>query len=253
MKLQPIKPLRIRIIGVDGSGKSTIQQGLISSLVHDGKRVLKTGPNSPVYGVCDGKEITHFPRFLGGVNHLRKFSEKMGSKFLVSSSAVFQALFAENIIEPRLEKIIKPDVRVGERDFLIDTVAKADVYSKVLSSLSLPLRVQLFSFMTGLDRADVIFFLKTQSDVAFERIQERSRSENNEALQIHEREDLLKLIQESYINIIKILQEKNPILHTYEIDTTKISIEDTIQYTTDKTNDHLSNREPRKIKWNIAI
>ena len=215
-------PLRISIIGIDGSGKSTTTLRAIHSLSHQFS-ICKTGRN-PIHA-CKG-EISHcLPKIARFFEDLFKRVDSTKKRGWIGLSRLLFVLF-QGWLEPYMNKRYRPDLIITTRCMVIDSAVYCDFYYPFLSKkLTIPGKLKLAQQYSRLPLRDLYFYLDTPIETAMARIHKRISDDHPEIkygrdywLHLHEHEDSLKLLDLKFRETLKVAQSKNR-FKIIEIDT----------------------------------
>ncbi len=232
--------LRIAIVGVDGSGKSSCFGGVLERLPKE----RLGGIGDEVFIFQKGEPVKPKIRYL----KIKRFLGKKAKN--VRNRTLYKALkFTELILRVKLhdeiEKRYKPEIMLTDGAPLINTMGwgsfyKPDIFNEdtcrdvatYLTGTRIPpfhrefyrkhLPEILLVNVLGVrfQKPDIVFFLKVSPGVAVNRVGGRGKER-----QVHETETFLGKLQEAYLLVCKILSENTRI---HIIDTDEETLEQVI-------------------------
>jgi thymidylate kinase len=217
-----VNPLRISIIGIDGSGKSSTTLRAIHSLNHQFS-ICKTGRN-PIH--ASKGEISYcLPKAAKFVEDLFKRVDSTKKRGWIGLSRLLFVFF-QGWLEPYMNKRYHPDLILTTRCMIIDSVVYCDFYYPFLSrKLTIPGKLKLAQQTSRLPFRDLYFYLDTPIETAMARIHKRISDDHPEItygrdywLHLHEHEDSLKLLDLKFRETLKVAQDRNR-FEIIEIDT----------------------------------
>jgi thymidylate kinase len=220
--LESMIPLRISIIGIDGSGKSTTTLRAIRSLSNPFS-ICKTGRN-PLYAYQE--EISYcLPKTAKFFEELFKRVDATKRRGWIGLSRLFFVLF-QGWLEPYMNKRYRPDLILTTRCMVIDSAIYSDFYYPFISQkLTIAGKLKLTQQYSRLPFRDLYFYLNTPIETAVARIHKRIADDHPEItygrdywLHLHEHEDSLKLFDLKFRETLKVAQESNR-FKVIEIDT----------------------------------
>lgn len=250
--------MHMAVIGIDGSGKSSCYEGLLNSLLN-GKIVAGIGDKVFVSDK-EGKLIT--PR------DILRIKLKTGLGFLLKKTkdkltyeiSKLTELVVRSKIQNTLKERYKPEVILTDGSPLINMLGWGRYYHpelfnekdyfNLLQYLTGRKKIPLLSisfylknipelvlinriYAAKLQIPDIIFFLKVSPDIAIQRITQRGKE-----IQIHERENFLRKLQEAYVFVCKIMEERFK-TKIFDIDTDNLTPEEVIA----KCQEYLNTKE----------
>lgn len=238
------KNLYIAVIGIDGSGKSSCYEKLLNSISKD---KIVAGIGDKVF-VSDKKGKLITPR------NIFRIKLKSGLSFLLKKTkdkltyeiSKLTELVVRSKIQNTISKKYRPEIIITDGSALINMLGWGRYYhpkhfnetdyldflqyltgkkKMPISSLlkNIPELVLINRvYAAKLQVPDIIFFLKTNPEIAVERILQRG-----EKIQMHERKNFLRKLQEAYMFVCKIMEEhfKTKI---FEIDTDSLTPEEVV-------------------------
>lgn len=239
--------MHIALIGIDGSGKSSCYEGLLSALSKD-KRVAGIGDKVLVNGPA-GQLIV--PQDIARVRLKSAFGflvKRAKDKLLYEISKLTE-LVIRNKIQDIIVKRYRPHFVVTDGSPLINILGWGRYYRpqhfnekdylNLLQYLTGEAKIPLFRISTYLKDTpelllinriyaarliipDIIIFLKVSPEIALQRIAQRGKE-----IQIHERSSFLKKLQEAYIFVCNIMKDHFA-TKVFEIDTDRLTPEEVL-------------------------
>jgi len=214
--------LRISIVGIDGSGKSTTTLRAIHSLSHQFS-VCKTG-RTPFF-VRNGDISYCLPK-------AGKFFEDLFKKVDATKKRQWIGLtrllfvFFQGWLEPYMIKKYHPELVMATRCMVIDSAIYSDFYYPLISEkMTTERKLRLTQKYSRLPFRDLYFFLDTPIQLAMERIYKRISDDHPEItygrdywLHLHEHEESLRLLDKKFRQTLKVAQNK-ALFKIVEIDT----------------------------------
>lgn len=198
------RPVKILFAGIDGSGKTTCLESLISSL-DKRYRVLKIGPGCPQL-FFRGQKKKLFNNFLYKPTDDSLFLHK---HYLRGILVPFR--FLSNFAITQYAKLRgKTDIIMYETDTVIHPSVYVTYYHPWTKRLKNSIRFQMVNRLFGPRRNFVIFYLDTDPTIAMDRIQKRNttfdRHENIDDLRMlkTELDDVVEVALKSGVQVIKI-------------------------------------------------
>ncbi len=177
-------PLRVAIVGIDGSGKSsTTLRGiqLLGQLLGNERTILKPGRDA---FVVRGGVVTYMtPRLSRFFERLFRRADATRRRSWIGLSRILFVL-AQGIVEPALIRRCRPDLVLSTRCMVLDPAVYAGVYFPWLDRrLSLAHRLRAARLASRLPCRDVYILLRTPPREAMGRIHRRiSRDHGREPL-----------------------------------------------------------------------
>ena len=232
--------MRIAIVGVDGSGKSSCFEGVLEKL-----------PKEKLGGIGDevlvfqkGEPVKPKIRYLKTKRFLGKKAKNVRNRTLYKALK-FTELVLRVKLHDEIERRYKPDIMLTDGTPLINTMGWGSFYkphifsedtcrdvAKYLTGTKIPpfhrgfYRKHLPEILlvnelgVRFQKPDVVFFLKVSPGVAVSRVGGRDKER-----QVHETEAFLGKLQEAYLLVCKILSEDTRIC---TIDTDEKTLEQII-------------------------
>jgi len=233
--------LRIAVIGIDGSGKSSCFSGVLERL---SKKSLG-GIGDEIFVFQKGKPLKPEIRYLKLKTLLGKKAKNVRNRTLYKALK-FTELFLRVKLHDEMEKRYKPEIILTDGVPLINTLGwgsfyKPDIFAedvcrdavKYMTRVKIPPSRRGFYLkhspeillvnMLGIrfQKPDIVFLLKVAPDLAVKRVSGRGKE-----LQVHETETFLGKLQEAYQLVCEILSEDTTI---YTIDTNEKTLEQVIE------------------------
>ena len=234
--------LRIAIVGVDGSGKSSCFEGVLERLPKE----KLGGIGDEVFVFQKGQSVKPRVKYLKIKRFLGKKAKNIRNRTLYKALK-FTELILRVKLHDQIEKRYKPEIMLTDGTPLINTMGwgsfyKPDIFredtckdvAEYLTGTRIPASQRgfyrkylpeiLLVNMLGVrfQKPDVVFFLKVSPDVAMSRVGGRGKER-----QVHETEAFLGKLQEAYLLVCKILSED---IRIYIIDTDKKTLEQVIRF-----------------------
>ncbi len=217
-------PLRISIIGIDGSGKSTTTLRAIYSLGREFS-VCKTG-RMPFF-IREGSISPCLPRIGRFFEDLFKKVDATKRRGWIGLSRLFFVLF-QGFLEPYMIKRYRPDLIMTTRCMVIDPAVYSDFYFPALSrNLTTKSKLKLSQQYSRLPFRDLYFFLDTPIPMAIRRIHKRISDDHPEItygrdywLHLHEHEGSLQLFDQKFRDALNVARRMAS-FRVIEIDTAK--------------------------------
>jgi hypothetical protein len=186
-------PIRISVIGIDGSVKSTTTLGAIHSLSHQFP-ICKTGRN-PFFirkgdiSYCLPKTANFFEGLFKRIDATKK------RQWIGLTRLIF--VFSQGWLKPYMIKKYRPDLIMTTRCMVIDSAVYSDFYYPFISQkMSIERKLRLIQQYSRLPFRDLYFFLDTPIRTAMERIYKRISDDHPEIsygrvywLHLHEHEE----------------------------------------------------------------
>lgn len=222
-------PLRISVIGIDGSGKSTTTLKAIYALSH---RFLacKTGRGS--FFIWRGNIVPCLPgtgNFFEGL--FKRVDATKKGQWIGLTRLLF--VFFQGWLEPYMIKRYHPELVIGTRCMIIDSSIYSDFYYPWISRrMTIESKLRFAKLYCRLPFRDLYFFLNTPIGAAIERIYKRILDEHPKItygrdywLHLHEHEGSLRFLDQKFRETLQIAQVQVP-FKLVEIDTAKQSEDD---------------------------
>lgn len=219
-----MEPLRISIIGIDGSGKSSTTLKAIHSLSHKFP-ICKTG-RTP-FSIRNENISYCLPRTGKFFEDLFKRVDATKKRQWIGMTRILFVLF-QSWLEPYMIKRYHPVAVVTTRCMIIDSAIYGDFYYPWTSrKLSVEGKLRLVRQYSRLPFRDLYFFLVTPIQMAMERIYRRILEDHPEItygrdywLHLHEHEESLQTLDRKLREALRVAQSMAPI-KIVEIDTGK--------------------------------
>ncbi len=191
------KPIRIAVVGIDGTGKTSTVSYLEDKLKPLGRvRVMTLTPRA---NRVSGK----LPKLVvGALERLNRISDKTGNRLPISVSQILMNRLLPVI---RLAKEHKTDFIIYERHPSLDYA----VYGKEYVGETI---ARIEHKLSGVPDPDIIVYLRASPEVAIERIKRRTKPPHPHERGIKE----LKTARERFDKLIEKMKRKN--IQVVEID-----------------------------------
>lgn len=220
--------IRISIMGIDGSGKSTATLRAIHSLSPH-FHISKTGRN-PFY-IKKGDVYYCLPQ-------TAKFFETLFKKVDATKKPQWIGLtrllfvFFQGWLEPYMIRKYQPDLIMTTRCMVIDSAVYSDFYYPFISEkMTIEAKLKFSQQYSRLPFRDLYFFLDTPIQTAMARIYKRISEDHPEVsygrdywLHLHEHEGSLQLLDQKFRDTLNVAQ-KMASFGIVEIDTAKYNEE----------------------------
>ncbi len=205
-----MEPLRISIIGIDGSGKSSTTLRAIYSLSHQFP-ICKTG-RAPF--TISNENISYcLPKTGKFFEDLFKRVDATKKRHWIGMTRIFFVLF-QGWLEPYMIKRYHPAAVITTRCMIIDSAIYIDFYYPWISrKMSVERKLRLVRQYTRLPFRDLYFLLVTPIPVAMERIYKRISNDHPEIshgreywLHLHEHEESLQALGRKFSETLRVAQ-----------------------------------------------
>lgn len=219
-----MEPLRISIIGIDGSGKSTTALRAIYSLsCHIS--VCRIGRNP--FSLWNGNISHCLPRVANFFESLFKRIDATKKRQWIGLTRLLFVLF-QGWLEPYMIRKYHPELVMGTRCMIIDSAIYSDFYYPWVSRrMKIESKLRFAQLYSQLPFRDLYFFLDTPIQTAMERIYKRISDEHPEIiygrdywLHLHEHEEGLRSLEQKFRETLQVAQTK-ALFNIVEIDTAK--------------------------------
>ncbi len=215
-------PLKISIIGIDGSGKSSTTLRAIHSLSHQFP-ICKTGRNP--FSIWDENISYCLPKTAKFFEDLFKRVDATKKRQWIGMTRILFVLF-QGWLEPYMIKRYHPAAVMTTRCMIIDSAIYSDFYYPWISrKMSVDGKLRLVRQCSRLPFRDLYFFLATPIQMAMERIYRRISQDHPEIaygrdywLHLHEHEASLQTLDRKFREALQVAQTMAPI-RIFEIDT----------------------------------
>ncbi len=217
-----MEPIRISVIGIDGSGKSSTTLRAIHFLSHQFP-ICKTG-RSP-FSIWK-EEISYcLPRMARFFEDLFKKVDATKKREWIGMTRMLFVLF-QGWLEPHMIKRYRPVVVMTTRCMIIDpAIYSYFYYPRISQKMSIQEKLRLARRYSHLPFRDFYFFLATPIQMAMERIYKRI-SDNHPTvsfgreywLHLHEHEESLRILDRRFRETLPVAQKMAP-FKTVEVDT----------------------------------
>ena len=219
-----MEPLRISVIGIDGSGKSSTTLRAIHSLSRQ-FLICKTG-RTP-FSISKENISYCLPKTANFFEDLFKTVDTTKKRQWIGMTRVLFVLF-QGWLEPYMVKRYHPVALMTARCMIVDSALYSDFYYPWISQkMSVERKLRLVRQYSRLPLRDLYFFLVTPIEVAMERIYRRISDDHPEIsygrdywLHLHEHKESLQTLDRKFRETLHVAQRMKPI-KIVEIDTGK--------------------------------
>jgi len=180
---------RVGILGIDGSGKSTLVAGLAQQLAVSCS-VMSIGQRVTLH-LGRGERIDLLTPLPKAAHPLRHGLRNLQRHWML------QRL-------PGLLKKYRPDICLEDRDGVVDLCALVTAHIPALRHLTPRRRVAIFSTLTGRRLSDMYLYLRLPTTVADERIQTKLQ-QTRRLRAYHEKPQLLERVAQEYLRFLDYL------------------------------------------------
>ena len=224
--------LRISIIGIDGSGKSSTTLRAIHSLSYQFP-ICKTGRNP--FSIWKGDIFYCFPKVANFFEGLFKRVDATKKREWIGLTRLLFVFF-QGWLEPYMIKKYHPDLVMTTRCMIIDSAVYSDFYYPSISQkMGIADKLKRTQQYSRLPFRNLYFFLHTPIQTAMERIHKRISDDHPEIsygrdywLHLHEHEESLQLLDQKFRETLQVAQRMVP-FKIVEIDTVKRNEEEVAQ------------------------
>jgi thymidylate kinase len=242
-------PIRISVIGIDGSGKSSTAMRSIFSL---SEHFSICKPGRMAFSMYQGNPKMFLPEISIFFESLFKKVDQTRKRNLIGFSRIIFVLY-QNWLEPFMIRRFSPKIVLSTRCMIIDSAIYAGFYYLTVQRVPLDRRLKLISRWIKLPFRDLYFLLQTPINEAIERIHRRISQEHGSCLvnreywlHIHEYEPILNKFAQNFRQGLADAQRLKS-FHVVEIDTSKYDEVEVSGLISDLTNKFLQN--PFQDKW----
>jgi len=219
-----MEPVRISVIGIDGSGKSSTTLKAIYSLSQH-IPICKTGRNS--FSIWKGNISLCLPKMANCFESLFKRIDATKKRQWIGLTRLLFVFF-QGWLEPHMIKKYRPGLVMSTRCMIIDSAIYSDFYYPWISQrIAIESKLRFARQYSHLPFRDLYFFLDTPIETAMERIYKRISDDHPEItygrdywLHLHEHEESLQILDRKFRETIHVAQRKVP-FKVVEIDTAK--------------------------------
>jgi thymidylate kinase len=162
-------PLRVSVIGIDGSGKSSTTLKAIE-LLSAGGVICKPGRDA--FAQRDTGRQYCLPGISNFFERLFRRVDTTRRRWLIGASRIAFIAY-QRWLEPYMVRRYQPALILSTRCMIIDPAIYGDIYWPALSRVSLRQKIDAFRRLSGLPFRDLYIFLRTPAAVALERIHRR--------------------------------------------------------------------------------
>jgi len=219
-------PIRISVVGIDGSGKSSTAMRSIFSL---SEHFPICKPGRMAFSIYQGNPKMFLPEISIFFESLFKKVDQTKKRNLIGLSRIIFVLY-QNWLEPFMIRRFSPKIVLSTRCMIIDSAIYAGFYYLTVQRVSLDRRLKLISRWIKLPFRDLYFLLQTPINEAIERIHRRIAQEHGEHgdyllnreywLHIHENEPILNVLAQNFRQGLADAQRLKS-FQVIEIDTSK--------------------------------
>ncbi|VVB82399.1 Thymidylate kinase [uncultured archaeon] len=166
--------LDVTLIGIDGSGKSTIISDLVDSfskdyvVAHSGRPAYVSGPN------IERKNI--YKRSIKLINKGHNFADSLNSRIGVAMANALDVLEWKRRHEGIIEEY-NPKIIFAGRHRAIDSVVYSSYYLPFTNFISDKNKFGIIESLTGKVNSDLLFYLQLSPETAMARIDKRTEKE----------------------------------------------------------------------------
>lgn len=211
---------RVLFAGIDGSGKSTCMDSLISRL-QSRYSIMKIGNYDPCFFYRGEKRPAVKYRYYRIMDYLRPIAKRYHfySVFLIWN---FTYKF---LISKYLEVFKKSDIIVYDTDTLLHPAVYITYHIPFTKKINSGLRLRICSLLFGSKRNFSIFYLDTEPEVAIKRIHRRAET----GVDIHPHENIvdLKTLKREFDNMLEVASENG--FEIFKINTNEKSLEEVVK------------------------
>jgi thymidylate kinase len=201
------RPLRVSVVGIDGSGKSSTTLRAIQQLSAEG-RICKPGRDAFVQQGSDRQYC--FPRISNFVERVFRRVDASRRRGLIGLSRIAFVGY-QRWLEPHMIRRFQPVLVLNTRCMIIDPVIYCDIYWPTLSRFSLKQKIAAFHRFAGLPFRDLYVLLRTPAAVALDRIHRRVAQTPDLAqqpreywLHLHESEAILARLGRRFEEVLEV-------------------------------------------------
>jgi len=209
-----MEPLRISVIGIDGSGKSTTTLRAIYSLSHY-LPICRTGRNP--FSIWKG-DISHcLPKMANFFENLFRTVDATKKRQWIGLTRLLFVFF-QGWLEPYMIKKYHPESVIGTRCMIIDSAIYSDFYYPWISRrMVIESKLRFAQLYSRLPFRDLYFFLDTPVQTAMERIYKRISDDHPKItygrdywLHLYEHEEGLRSLDQKFRETLHAAQTKTP-------------------------------------------
>jgi thymidylate kinase len=219
-----MEPVRISVIGIDGSGKSSTTLKAIHFLSQH-LPICKTGRNP--FSIWKGNIFPCLPKMANGFESLfKRIDATKKRQWIGLTRLVF--VFFQGWLEPYMIRKYHPGLVMTTRCMIIDPAIYSDFYYPWISQrVAIESKLRFAQRYSRLPFRDLYFFLDTPVQTAMERIYKRISDDHPEVrygrdywLHLHEHEESLRELDRKFRKTLTIAQRIAP-FKVVEINTTR--------------------------------
>lgn len=161
--------LKAAITGIDGSGKSTVLDRLVSHPDFSLKATISRPKYEP--GAWQVNAVPVHRRLFGVVDYLTLMGDRFNNGLLTGAVYAGMIVAGYKPAETVVKAIYKPDMLITERDIVLDSAVYSAFYFPRIGG-DLNTRLRIASLLTLTHLPDLIIYLSVNPKVALKRIQE---------------------------------------------------------------------------------
>jgi len=241
-------PVRISVIGIDGSGKSSTTMRSIFAL---SKHFSICKPGRMAFSIYQGNPNMFLPEISIFFESLFKKVDRTKKRYLIGLSRVIFVLY-QNWLEPLMIRKFSPRIVLSTRCMIIDSAIYGGFYYPAFQRIPLDRRFKFISWCTKLPFRDLYFFLETPINKAIERIHRRIAQEHGDYLltreywlHIHENQQILTVLAQDFRQALADAQRLK-CFHVFEVDTSNYDEAEVSSWISYLTNRFLQSPFPEK-------
>ncbi len=209
--------LRILFAGIDGSGKSTCLDLLISKL-DSTYSIMKISKLNPCIFFKGERKLA--------VKHtgyeIMEYIRPISVKYRFHSVFLIMNFIYKFLISKYLELFKESDIVIYDSDILLHPAVHITYHLPFTSMIKNGLRFRIASMLFGSKRNLLIFYLDTEPEIAMERI--HKRAEKGVDIHAHENTRDLKRLKEKFDNILEVASENG--FEIFRINTNNKSLDE---------------------------
>jgi len=211
---------KILFAGIDGSGKSTCMDLLISRL-QSRYSIMKIGNYDPYFFYKGEKKPAVKYRYYKIMDYIRPIAKKYR---FYSVFLIFNFIY-KFLISKYLELFKRSDMIVYDTDTLLHPAVYITYHMPFSKMIKSSLRFKICSMLFGSKRNFSIFYLDTEPEVAIKRIHRRAET----GVDIHSHENIrdLKTLKKEFDNMLEVASENG--FEIFKINTNEKSLEEVVK------------------------
>jgi len=202
-----LQPLRVSLVGIDGSGKSSTTLKAIDLLSGSGV-ICKPGRDAFAQRLSDRQYCV--PGISNFFERLFRRVDASRRRWLIGATRIAFIAY-QRWLEPYMVRRYQPALILSTRCMIIGPAIYGDIYWPTLRRVSLRQKIASFRRFSGLPFRDLHVFLRTPAAVALERIHRRivqtpgSEQQPREYwLHLHESEEILTKLGDRFAEALAI-------------------------------------------------